>query len=53
MWIFVSVIGMIIGAGFLIQACLLGALIYIILQKSENLLDYIHKKPDEMSDSSI
>ena len=30
-WLFVAVIGMIIGYGFLIQACLLGALIYLIL----------------------
>ena len=53
MWLFVAVIGMIIGAGYLIQACLLGALVYIILHNSENLLDYIYKKPEEMGDSNI
>ena len=52
-WIFSGVIGMIIGSGFFIQACLLGALIFFILRNSENLLDYIHKKPEEMGDTNI
>ena len=52
-WLFSGVIGMIIGSGFFIQACLLGALIFLILRNSEDLLDYIHKKPEEMGDSSI
>ena len=47
-WLFSGVVGMIIGSGFFIQACLLGALIFLILRNSENLLDYIHKKPEEM-----
>ena len=51
-WLFSGVIGMIIGSGFFIQACFLGALIFLILRNSENLLDYIHKKPEEMSDTS-
>jgi len=52
-WLFSGVIGMIIGSGFFIQACLLAALIFLILRNSEDLLDYIHKKPEEMGDSSI
>ena len=52
-WLFASVIGMIIGSGFIIQACLLGALIYLILHNSENIMEYIYNKPEEMSDSSI
>ena len=52
-WLFAAVIGMIIGSGFLIQACLLGVLIYLILRNSENLLDYINKSPEEIGDSSI
>ena len=52
-WIFSGVVGMIIGSGFFIQACFLGALIFLILRNSENLLDYIHKKPEEMGDSNI
>ena len=52
-WIFSGVVGMIIGAGFFLQACLLGALIFLILRNSENLLDYIHKQPEEMGDTSI
>ena len=52
-WIFAAVIGMIIGSGLLIQACLLGALIYLILRNSENVIDYIYNKPEEMGDSGI
>ena len=52
-WIFSGVVGMIIGSGFFIQACLLGALICLILRNSENLLDYIHKNPEEMGDANI
>jgi hypothetical protein len=52
-WLFSGVVGMIIGAGFFIQACLLSALIFLILRNSENLLDYIHKQPEEMGDTSI
>ena len=52
-WIFSGGIGMIIGSGFFLQACFLGALIFLILHNSENLLDYIHKKPDDMSDAKI
>ena len=52
-WIFSGVVGMIIGAGFFIQACLLSALIFLILRNSENLLDYIHKKPEEMGGTGV
>jgi len=52
-WIFAAVIGMIIGSGFIIQACLLGALIYVILYNSEDLISYIHKKPEEMGETGI
>ena len=52
-WLFSGVVGMIIGSGFFIQACFLSALIFLILRNSENLLEYIHKKPEEMGDTSI
>ena len=52
-WLFSGVVGMIIGSGFFVQACLLSALIYFILRDSENLLDYLHKKPEEMGDTGI
>ena len=52
-WLFSGVVGMIIGSGFFVQACLLSALIYFILRNSENLLDYLHKKPEEMGDTGI
>ena len=51
MWLFTGVIGMIIGSGFLIQACLLGALVYLILRNSESLLEYINKKPEEIGNT--
>ena len=44
---------MIIGSGFIIQACLFGALIYLILYNSEDLISYIHKKPEEMGETGI
>ena len=50
-WIFASVIGMLIGSGFLIQACLLSALIYSISRNSDNILDYIHKDAEEIADT--
>ena len=53
MCLFVAVIGMIIGSGFLIQACFLGAIVYLILRNSENLMSYIYKNPEEIGDSSI
>ena len=51
LWLFSAVIGMIIGVGFILQACILCALIYLILQNSENILVYINKKPDEAGDT--
>ena len=53
MWLFASVIGMIIGSGFLIQASLLGVLVYFILRNSDNLIDYIYDKPEEMGGPSV
>ena len=53
MWLFVAVIGMIIGSGFLIQACLLGALVYLILHNSASLMNYIYKKAEETGETGI
>mgnify|MGYP001204600534 CR=1 FL=1 len=50
-WLFSSVMGMIIGCGLFVQACLLGALIYLILRNSEHIMDYLYEKPEEMGDS--
>ena len=52
MLLLVAVIGMLIGSGFIIQACLLGTLVYLILRNSEYLMDYIYKKPEEIGDSN-
>ena len=53
MWLFASVIGMIIGVGHLMQAFFLGALIYLIARNSKNLFGYIYKKPDDMGETGI
>ena len=50
MWLFSAVIGMIIGGGFLIQACLLAGLVYLISHNSTTIIDYLDKQPEEMSD---
>ena len=52
-WLFASVIGMIIGSGFVIQACLLGVLVYLILRNSENLIGYMHKSHEEIGDTGV
>ena len=52
-WLFVAVIGLIIGAGFIIQACLLGGMVYLIIYNSEYLVDYIYKTPKDTHDSSF
>ena len=51
--LFAAVIGMIIGSGFLIQACLLGRIVYLILHNSENIKYYINKKTDPLDDNNI
>ena len=52
-WMFAAVLGMIIGSGFFIQACLLCLLVYFILHNSENLMTYINKKPENAGDAGI
>ena len=51
-WMFAAVIGMIIGAGFFIQAILLTALIYYITHNSEEVLDYVYKSSEVQNDSA-
>ena len=51
--IFSSVIGMIIGSGYFIQALLLGILVYSIIHNSENLLDFIYDQSDDVNDSGV
>ena len=50
-WFFSSVSGMIIGLGFIFQAAILIALIYIILSNSETLLNYIDRESDQSADN--
>ena len=52
-WLFSGVSGMIIGAGYIVQAMLLVALVYIILRNSEQLLNYFDQKAEELDDGSI
>ena len=50
-WFFSSVSGMIIGLGFIFQAVILIALIYIILRNSETLLNYLDRESDQSDDN--
>ena len=52
-WLFSGVSGMIIGAGYILQAILLVALVYIILRNSEQLLNYFDQEAEGSDDGSI
>ena len=50
-WFFSSTSGMIIGLGFIFQAAILIALIYIILRNNETLLNYLDRESDQSDDN--
>ncbi len=50
---FSSASGMIIGLGFIFQAAILIALIYIILQNSEMLLNYLDRESNPTDDNVV
>ena len=52
-WLFSGVSGIIIGAGYIVQAILLVALVYIILRNSEQLLNYFDQETEDPDDGSI
>ena len=52
-WLFAAIIGMIIGAGYFLQASFLCVLIYIIMHNSENIFKYMNKHPDDLADRNI
>ena len=52
-WLFSGSSGMIIGSGYIAQAALLVVLVYIILRKSEKLLNYLDRGTEQSDDSSI
>ena len=52
-WLFSGVSGMIIGAGYIVQAILLVALVYIILRNSEQLLNYFDHEVEGSDDGLI
>jgi len=52
-WLFSGVSGMIIGAGYVLQAILLVALVYVILRNSEKLLNYFEQEIEPPDDGSI
>ena len=52
-WLFSGVSGMIIGAGFIIQAILLVGLVYVILRNSKKLLNYFDQDTEQTDDGSI
>ena len=51
-WFFSSTSGMIIGLGFIFQAAILIALIYIILRNSETFLNYLDRESDQSDDNA-
>ena len=52
-WFFSGVSGMIIGAGYIMQAGLLVVLVYIILRNSERPLNYLDRDTEHIDDGSI
>ena len=52
-WLFSGSSGMIIGSGYIVQASMLVALVYIILQYNERLLNYLDSHSEQSDDSSI
>ena len=52
-WLFSGLSGMIIGSGYIMQAALLTVLVYIILQHSERLINYLDRDSKQSDDSSI
>ena len=52
-WLFSGVSGMIIGAGYIVQATFLVALVYIILRNSEQLLNYFDQEAEGPDDGPI
>ena len=52
-WLFSGSSGMIIGSGYIAQAALLVVLVYIILRRSEKLLNYLDRDTEQSDDSSI
>jgi uncharacterized membrane protein YedE/YeeE len=52
-WLFSGVSGMIIGAGYIVQALLLVGLIYLILRNSDDLLGYFGQETEKPDDGSM
>ena len=52
MWLFSAVAGMIMGAGYILQAALLSVFVYIILHNNEDLLGYLIRDPEKPGESS-
>ena len=53
MWLFTAAVGMLIGAGFIIQACFLGALFYVLLHNNKNILSYIQDNCNDKNESTL
>ena len=53
MWLFAAAAGMIIGSGYILQAALLSALVYIILQNSDKLLNYFESNSSDKDSTKI
>ena len=53
MWLFAAAAGMIIGSGYILQAALLSALVYIILRNSKGLLYYLDSNSSERDNTNV
>ena len=53
MWLFAGVTGMIVGAGYIVQAVFLGVLVYIILQNSDKLFNYFDQESSKSTDAEV
>jgi len=51
-WLFASLIGIILGVGYIIHAIILTMLIYYILHNTEDVLDFVYKNSDVSQDSA-
>ena len=52
-WLFSGTSGMIIGSGYILQAALPVILVYVILQNSDKMLNYLDRNIEVSDDSSI
>ena len=53
LWLFSGAVGMVLGAGFFLQAVIFAGLIYLILQNSDKVFNYLEPEKSDTTDNSI